>query len=151
RFGMGAAQAGIFPCAAHTITRRLPATQRAMASGLLASAMSAGGALGASLTGLLLADVSWRQLYALYALPGLVWAVGFYVWFRDHPAATAGRPPELPAPTPWRMILTSPAMGWVCGQQFFRAAGYNFYASWFATYLQVRHAFNIKEAGLLNG
>ena len=37
---------------------------------------------------------------------------------------------------PWRSLATSSAIWLLCVQQFFRAAGYMFFASWFATYLQ---------------
>ena len=52
-------------------------------------------------------------------------------------------------PTPWLGILSSPAMWWICAQQFFRAAGYIFFASWFPTYLQKVHGVTPSESGVL--
>jgi nitrate/nitrite transporter NarK len=37
----------------------------------------------------------------------------------------------------------------ICGQQFFRAAGYSFYTTWFPTYLQSTHAAGVAESGVL--
>ncbi|NBV25032.1 MAG: MFS transporter [Proteobacteria bacterium] len=37
----------------------------------------------------------------------------------------------------------------ICGQQFFRAAGYMFFTSWFATYLQEGRGVTILKSGLL--
>src|SRR5262249_60870804 len=93
RLGMGRAQAGMFPCPTDTFSKWFPPTQRGFASGSLASAMSIGGAAGAFLTGFLLPVIGWQWLYALFALPGLVWAV----WV---PAPVPGPPPEPPALRP---------------------------------------------------
>jgi ACS family glucarate transporter-like MFS transporter len=165
RLAMGAVQAGIFPCSTLTTALWFPPTGRALPSGALGSFMSVGGAAGAILTGFLLEEIGWRWMFLLYAVPGLVWAAGFWHWFRDRPGEHAevnaaersliGSPATLAAaaahePTPWRAILTSPAMGWICGQQFFRAAGYMFFASWFAAYLRATHGVSTREAGVLN-
>ncbi len=168
RLAMGAAQAGIFSCTTHTVARWFPVTGRALPNGLLGSAMSVGSALAATLAGFLLALVHWRLLFILFALPGFVWAAWFAGWFRDrprdHPAvnvaeaalldqagAAGDEPPaaEHHERTPWAAILTSPAMGWICAQQFFRAAGYMFYASWFPTFLKETRGVSTAEAGLL--
>src|SRR5206468_8896248 len=53
-------------------------------------------------------------------------------------------------PTPWLPLLSSPAMWWLCGQQLFRAAGYIFFTSWFATYLQETRGVRIAHSGFLN-
>ncbi|KAF0176890.1 MAG: sugar phosphate permease [Limisphaerales bacterium] len=52
-------------------------------------------------------------------------------------------------PIPWLQLLTSPAMWCICGQQFFRAAGYMFFTSWFATYLQEARGVTILKSGFL--
>jgi ACS family glucarate transporter-like MFS transporter len=166
---MGAAQAGIFSCSTSSIAQWFPGTRRAVASGALASFMSVGGAVGAILTGLLLDQISWRWLFFLFALPGVVWAAWFFLWFRDRPqdhrAVSAGelaliRPSaphpiqdpvdESREPTPWGLIFTSSAMWWICGQQFFRAAGYIFFTSWFATFLKETRGVTTAQAGILN-
>jgi nitrate/nitrite transporter NarK len=50
---------------------------------------------------------------------------------------------------PWRLLATSPAMWCLCIQQFCRAAGYIFFASWFATYLQEARGMSIIGSGWL--
>jgi MFS transporter, ACS family, D-galactonate transporter len=173
RLAQGAGQAGAFPCTTVSIGRWMPPTSRAVANGILASAMSLGGAAGTIATGYLLDDVGWRWTFALFALPGLVWSLWFYFWFRDDPAEhtavnaaelrlirpdgppAAEAPPDAAGnqpthePTPWRAILTDRGMICVCGQQFFRAAGYIFFATWFATYLQETRHVSVKESGVL--
>src|SRR5262249_15556862 len=79
------AQAGIFPCCVKSFSRWFPASERALPNGLLGSFMSVGGALTTFLTGLLLLFLSWQEMLALLALPGVLFAMWFYVWFRDQP------------------------------------------------------------------
>lgn len=169
RGAMGTAQAGVFPCATDTIARWLPPNRRGLASGILTAFMSVGGAGGAMLTGYLLAIIGWRNVYLLFALPGFVWAAWFWWWFRDSPAThpsvndaelaiiapgsvrsldMSARPPR--EATRWGTIFFSRAMWAICGQQFFRAAGYIFFASWFPTYLQQTRGVTIAQSGLLS-
>jgi ACS family glucarate transporter-like MFS transporter len=175
RVVQGVSQAGLFPVSTGVIARWFPRNGQALASGALASFMSAGGAVGAALTGWLVVAIGWRWMFALYSLPGLLWAAWFWKWFRNAPqehhsvnvaereliappaapldnAAPAGqnRDDGLPTPAvPWLQLLTSPAMWCICGQQFFRGAGYMFFTSWFATYLQESRGVTIATSGLL--
>lgn len=86
RIGIGVAQAGLFPCSTIAITKWFPKGERGLASGFLAASMPVGGAIGAGLTGELLALTSWRYILILYSIPGLLWAVGFRRWFRETPS-----------------------------------------------------------------
>jgi len=165
RSGMGAAEAGIFPCAAASLGKWFPSTRRAWVSGILGSFMGVGGALGTFLTGWLLLAVSWRWIFVVYAWPGILWAVWFLLWFRDRPQQhKAVNAAELDiilgdeakpigddrvAATPWGAIFTSVTMWWINGQQFFRAAGYVFFMSWFPTYLEETRGVSLAEAGVL--
>lgn len=165
RFAKGLAQAGLFPVATGVIAKWFPKTGWAFATGALTSFMSVGGAAGAALTGWLVVTIGWRWMFLLYSLPGLLWAVWFWNYYRDTPQEHASvNPDELqliasdrPAAPPqshttqipWIQLLSSPAMWWICGQQFFRAAGYMFFTSWFATYLQESRGVTIATSGVL--
>jgi len=216
QLGMGLAQAGVFPASTQSIGQWMPSTRRAVACGWLASCMSAGGAVAVALTGWMLQEMSWRWVFAVFCLPGLIWASVFYLWFRDTPAEHRGvnaaelenirgadseailplparherredrgegkaqeEGPPLPgpllpsqgrererhalpeAPTAysssgkaeaarvWQPILTSVPMWLICGQQFFRAAGYIFYGTWFPKFLKETRGVSTLEAGYL--
>ncbi|MBI3867690.1 MAG: MFS transporter [Verrucomicrobia bacterium] len=167
----GVAQAGLFPVSTGVIAKWFPSTGRGFAVGAHGSFMSVGGAVGASLTGWLVSEVGWRWMFILYSLPGPLWAIWFWWWFREtpreHGSVNAGelellgvvrkpegakpqdpRPPRSPARF-WLQILTSPAMWCICGQQLFRGAGYVFFTSWFATYLQEARGVTIVKSGFL--
>ena len=175
---VGLAQAGAFPVATRTISVWYPKSERALASGSLVALMSVGAAIGAALTGSLIGLISWRWMFVLYAAPGLLWAIGFGFWFRnrpeDHPAvgelelkhirhdellaessalaagdSTAGEPTAW-EPTPWLGLATSWPMWMICGQQYCRAAGLVFFASWFATFLQESRHITVMKFGMLS-
>jgi ACS family glucarate transporter-like MFS transporter len=165
RIGLGAAEAGVFPGAVEVLGQWFPPNRRGWASGIMTACMGLGGALGAILTGFGLVHLGWRGVFGLYAVPGFVWAIGFYVWFRnrpeDHPAVSAaelalirdGEPArdkvEVRESTPWGIVLTNSAVWWLSGQQFFRAAAFVFYLSWFPTYLRETRGVSLEEAGAL--
>jgi ACS family glucarate transporter-like MFS transporter len=129
--------------------------------------MGIGGALGAGLTGVILGVADWRWVFVVYAIPGILWAAWFYFWFRDRPqdhpsvntaelelladeATTVGEEKKVQEPTPWGEIFRSRALWWINAQQFFRAAGYVFYVSWFPTYLMETRGVSTTEAGWLS-
>ncbi len=163
----GLAQAGAFPVATRTIAVWYPRTERVLASGSLAALMSVGAAIGAGLTGMLIERVSWQALFAIYAVPGILWAVGFHWWFRnrpeEHPTVNDAerrhiREDELEStavptnrdPTPWLSLATSWPMWMICGQQYCRAAAQVFFVSWFTTFLHESRHITLAKSGLLS-
>ena len=167
-FVVGSAQAGVFPCAASSIRKWMPLTRRAFASGMLASFMSLGGALSAYVAGKLIGPLDWRWLFVLFSLPGFAWAGAFCWGFRDTPAehkavnlaerklieagprdASQSADPAAAPAVPWLTLAASVSMWAICGQQFFRAAAYIFFATWFPTYLKESRGLSIQAAGEL--
>lgn len=144
---MGVAQAGLVPVGVSAMARWFPKSSQATAAGAFSGFMSVGSIVAAPLTAWLVMDFGWRGMFVLYAIPGVLWAAWFAWWHRDeparHPAVNAaereliGQHETKEAPVmPWRMLAANPALWLLCMQQFCRAAGYIFFASWFATYLQ---------------
>src|SRR5262249_57953956 len=86
----GIGQAGIFPCCVKSIAHWFPASGRAFPNGMLTSFMSIGSIAAGALIGELLVYFSWREVVLMVALPGVVYALGFYALFRDRPAEHAG-------------------------------------------------------------
>ena len=159
---MGAAQAGIFPCCTKAIGATFPRTQQAFASGMLACCMSLGAALAPAITGQLLGPLTWPQIFALYAVPGLVWVILFalIVPRPDGPAAPLPEPvekpddwhalpPTTPNPVRWRKLVTDFQMLLLCFQQFLRAGAMVFFFTWFARFLQETKGLSSQDAGVL--
>lgn len=164
---MGAAQAGIFPCCTKGIGATFPRTQQAFASGMLACCMGLGAALAPAITGRLLGPLTWPQIFALYAVPGLVWAVAFAL-IVPRPDAPVEAPPKpepkqpdadwhaLPGESPaelqpirWTKLITDFHMILLCFQQFLRAGAMVFFFTWFARFLQETKGLDGRDAGEL--
>jgi MFS family permease len=156
---MGAAQAGAFPCAAKAIGRIFPETERARATGLLASGMTIGGAVAPLLTATFLEWLSpwanavhvdrWRILLAIYALPGLLWTVLFLAVISMRKLPATGRASNPRASVDWSCMLKSWPLALLCAQQFFRAAGMVFFMTWFPTFLQKTRDVSLLGSGIL--
>ncbi len=160
---MGVAQAGLVPVGTTVMSRWFPKTAQASASGAFSGFMSVGSIVAAPLTAWLVVSIGWRWMFVWYAVPGVLWAAWFAVWYRnrpsEHPTVNEAESEVIgqdernethePGAVPWRLLITSPAMWCLCAQQFCRAAGYIFFASWFATYLQEARGVTILGSGWL--
>jgi MFS family permease len=156
---MGAAQAGAFPCAAKAMGQIFPDTERARATGILASGMSIGGALAPVLTAVMMNALTplagslhverWRLLLATYSIPGVLWTIVFLIFIsaRALPATKANS--NQPAQIDWRRLLSSGSMSLLCLQQFFRAAGMVFFLTWFPTFLLKTRDVTLLGSGVL--
>jgi MFS transporter, ACS family, D-galactonate transporter len=145
---MGMAQAGVFPSSTKLIGQWFGSTQRASASGLLASSMSLGIALAPLLTTqMLAADISWRSIFSIYVIPGWLWVGVFLATTRGKPAQPKS---QVNLPTlRWTDFLTNASLWLLCGQQFFRAAAMMFFQSWFPTFLRETRGVDLIGSGKL--
>src|SRR5947209_8500433 len=87
RFLFGAGEAGAFPNTARILGRWFPTAGRGPAQGLVNTTALVGGAISPAAAAYLITVVGWRWAFAIFSLPGVVWAIAFYWWFRDNPAA----------------------------------------------------------------
>ena len=164
RFLFGAAEAGAFPSAAKVLVRWFPQGERGRAQGAMLAAGQVGAVAAPAASAYLIAAAGWRWVFVVYGLLGVVWAVGFWLWFRDdpagHPAVNAAelrairadaenQPAADPGPVPWGAVLTNYGviiLGLVMTLASFTT--YFFY-SWFPKYLQVARGVSNVEAGQL--
>src|SRR5215831_15445490 len=93
RFLFGAGEACAFPNSARAISRWFPATERARAHGIVWMASRLGGAVTPLIIIPLQTRFGWRVGFHFLGLLGAVWAVIWYIWFRDRPANKAGIAP----------------------------------------------------------
>jgi len=82
-FGLG--QAGLVPCSAKGVRDWSPVKQQGLASSSVASAMTLGGVITGAVTPLLMPLVQWRGVFFIYAAIGVIWAIAFYIIFRNQP------------------------------------------------------------------
>ena len=157
----GAGEAGCFPNLTRIFTTWLPVRERERAQGLLWFAARWSGAFTPLLVAYVLEFMTWRHAFELFALPGVVWAIAFYWWYRDdprkhpsvNPAELALLPPAahtaVGAVVPWRRLLRSRSVWLLCLQYAFLSYGWYFYVTWLPTYLREARGTSVKFGALL--
>ena len=116
--------------------------------------MSIGAAIGAPILGQLLANVPWPWVFIIIAVPGVIWTLWFYWWFRDRPEdhssvnhaerelialnSEPGSHAPSTSPTPWLKLARHPKLLWLCISQFFRAGANVFWMTWCPGYLEAQ-------------
>ena len=156
RFLFGAGEAGAFPSAAAVISRWFPASRRATMSGVTLMASQIGGALAPLLVVPIQIRFGWRASFYVFGALGICWAVAWYAWFRDSPPGpveqlrerTSPERPGISNPVfPWRLALRSSTVTALLGTAFCYVYVYNFFQTWFHTFLVKGRGFS--EFGLL--
>jgi len=82
---MGIAQGGIFPASCNSIGYWMPLAHRSFGCGVLTAGMQVGAIIASGIAGILMLEIGWRWMFVAFGLPGILWAIGFILSFRDHP------------------------------------------------------------------
>jgi len=157
----GAGEAGCFPNLTRIFTTWLPVAARERVQGLLWFSARWSGAFTPLLVAYVLEFMTWRHTFVLFALPGAIWALAFYRFYRDDPRAHPGvNPAELAllppatdtavgAAVPWRRLLRNRSVLLLCLQYAFLSYGWYFYVTWLPTYLREARGTSVKLGALL--
>lgn len=157
----GAGEAGCFPNLTRIFTTWLPKHERERAQGTLWLAARWSGAFTPLLVAYLLELVSWRRAFEIFGAVGVVWAIAFYLWFRDdprtHPSVNEAERALMPAATetavggnpPWSRILASGSVWLLAIQYACLSYGWYFYVTWLPTYLRDARGTSVKFGALL--
>jgi sugar phosphate permease len=151
RFLFGAGEAGAFPNAARVIARWFPVGERGRVQGIMLTAAQVGGTAAPAVAGYLIEGLGWRLAFVCFGAVGVVWAAGFWRWFRDDPAAhprvnaaeravirsdAADGSRELHhEPIPWAAVVRNRGIGVLSLLMVLGAFFTYFFYSWFPTYL----------------
>jgi nitrate/nitrite transporter NarK len=121
------------------------------------------GAFTPPLVALVMGLVGWRHAFEIFGCLGVVWAVPFFLWFRDDPMRNpklnsaerdllrgSSRMASGHGDVPWGKLLRSPQVWMLCGQFFCLNYGWWFYVTWLPTYLREARHVDIASAALLS-
>jgi MFS family permease len=161
RFTFGALEAALSPSIASAFGRWIPATERSTAFGAFLGGGRLGGAITPPIAGLLLYHYGWRVPFLVFGAVGILWSFLWYFWFRDkpqeHPAVTARELQRIQAGThatpatsvrpPWGQLLSSTRLWCLLAAAFGSTFLWQFYITWFPTYLRERRGMSLAEAG----
>ena len=163
RAAFGAGEAGCFPNVARMFATWVPADSRTRAQGLMWCAAHWGGAFTPMAVALLLQHFSWRLVFQMFGLLGIVWALAFFAWYRDRPddhrGTNAAERAMLPAagadlahgPVPWAAFVRSPTVWLLWGQYMAVTFGWTFYITWLPTYLLEARGLDLKTTAVFAG
>ena len=153
-FGMG--EAGAFPNASVVVARWFPVPERGRALGVILAAAQVGGAISPLLVVPIQIRYGWRASFYFFGVLGALWSALWYAWFRDSPAEKPGvTPAELDETRdlhgcshhrlPWGIALRSTNFWAALTVAFCYVYTFNFFQSWFHTYLVKARGFSEKD------
>jgi len=131
-FGMG--EAGCFPNLTKSFMTWLPPKERTHAQAVTWLSARWAGALTPLLVIWVMSLLSWRRVFPVFALFGLLWACLFQRRFRNVPVPNARE--KSTARIPWSSLLTSRTVWLLWIQYFCLTYGWFFYVTWLPTYLK---------------
>lgn len=155
-FGLG--EAGMFPGLARAFVSWIPATAHGSIFGLSITAALLSGALTQKLVVWMLDHISWRWTFPIFGAVGLVWAVGWFWWFRDDPreltrvgrdeasGVDSGKEVRTQASVPWKKLFSSGRIWALCLLYFGIIYGWYFYLTWMPDYLRRAHGLSASVA-----
>lgn len=167
RFLFGAGEAGGFPNIAKMFSVWLPQREHGVAQGITWLAARWGGAFTPLLVVWVLGFVSWRNTFVIFASLGAIWAVAFYLWYRDnpkdHPGVNAAELALLEesrknldtkhANIPWGRLLTNRSVLLLWTYYFCITYVWYFYITWLPKYMEQELKMNMQDSwsSILNG
>jgi ACS family glucarate transporter-like MFS transporter len=166
RFLFGAGEAGAFPNIARSISRWFPASHQGRALSVAFVGNAIGAAISTPLVFKLVEHQGWRLPFVAFGAIGVVWAAVWYWWFRDRPEEhrsvnaaelTFIRSDDVDAEqlghtrnVPWRVLLRSANLAFICGMYFAFGYALYFYITWLPTYLLKARGFSQNYASLFS-
>jgi sugar phosphate permease len=147
-FGMG--EAAAFPAASRALVRWLPVSQRAFGQGFQHAGSRFGAAVTPPIVVGLIAALSWHWVFYIFGAVGIVWAVGWYLYYRDYPQDHSGvnqaelevlaasgftSKPKGKLIVPWKRILRSRNLWFLSSMYFCYGWVLWMYLFWLPTYL----------------
>lgn len=163
RFFFGAGEAGAFPGMSRAIFSWIPLKERGLITGINFSGSRLGAAFALPFVAWLIDAYGWRMTFAILGVIGAVWAIGWWLLFRDDPtehpaiseeekeyikthrqqATTSSKSDKLPL----SQLFSSSNM-WMTMVQYFCSNFTFFFAlTWLFPYLKSKYQLDAMEAG----
>ena len=153
RFLFGVGEAGAFPNASVAIARWFPLRERGRAYGFVFMASQLGGMIAPLLVVPIQIRYGWRASFYVFGILGVAWSAIWYEWFRDTPrekhgvtqaelAETVDLPLKAHHGLPWKIALRSTNFWAINCAAFCVVYTFNFFQTWFHTYLVKAHGYS---------
>ncbi|WP_413723197.1 MFS transporter [Sodalis sp. RH24] len=160
RFVLGAVEAPSYPASAATVTRWFPRQERSFAAATFNNGSKIGGTLAIPLISFLIAGVGWRMTFVISGLVAVIWAAGWYLWYRDprqHGTVSreevafieANQEQATGAPMSVRQLMAQRTVQAMMAGFFCINFVSYFFFTWFPTYLVETFHLSLMKFGLL--
>lgn len=170
---LGLAEGPHFPALTRVVADWLPSGERARATAIGLAAVPLANVIGAPFITQLIANFGWKVMFAVLGSLGIVWAVVWYIMYRDYPENSKqvheaelmlireGQPVDRNksshqirhhelslGSTTWRFMLLNPSL--MANNYAFFAFGYTlfFALTWLPGFFKEQFHLNLKEMGL---
>ena len=163
RFLFGAGEAGAFPGMSRAVFSWIPLQERGLVTGINFSGSRLGAAFALPFVAWLIVVLGWRASFVTLGVAGLVWAIAWYLAFRDDPTDHASltttekdyirthRQPLDPVATRTALkasnLIGSKNMWLAMGQYFCSNFTFFFCLTWLFPHLKATYALDTLEAG----
>jgi MFS family permease len=166
RFIFGAGEAALSPSIASAFSRWVPVAERSTAFGAFLSGGRIGGAIAPPIAAYILLRHGWRAMFVVFAALGIVWAIVWQWWYRntpaEHPRINREELDQIEAgiavesantaetPGPWSLLTRSPRLVLLLGVAFGYTVMWQFYITWFPTYLMESRGSTLERASFFS-
>ncbi len=171
RFLFGLGEAGAYPSIARALGRWFPFRERGTAQGAIWLSSRFGGAIAPAIIGSLVAVAGgWQRAFWMLGAAGMLWALLFFLWFRDRPeqkasvnqaeceliragaAATESiYQDEAPAQVPWARLFFSPNLLWLYLASFTANFSWFFNVTFLPKYLKEQFHVDYSHSEIMTG
>jgi len=169
RFVFGLGEAGAFPTATRAMQLWFPQSERGLVQGVTHSFSRFAVAIVPFLAVSIMVAFGWRWIFYLFGFAGLLWALAFYLSYRNRPEEHSGvNQSELAlirgcnpdgaikcsgglgakAVPPWNRIFSSANMWYIAAAYGCFFYGTYFYMTWFPTYLLEYRHLSLQAVGI---
>lgn len=148
RLLFGVSEAAISPSIASAFGRFIAAGSRSTAFGIFLAGGRVGGAVAPFLTAFIAVRYGWRAVFFLFAAIGIL---AFVVWLAGFPRDCDQTTPQPEAPRQARRLSFSPPFFALLAVSFTYTLMWQFYITWFPTYLVQGRGFSLEKASVYTG
>lgn len=162
RFLFGVGEAGAFPIATRSLSRWMLPTERGFAQGVTHAGSRLGSAITPPIVAWIILHYGWRAPFFVFGSLGILWAALWYFYYRNSPELHGGvNAAELDlihsggavrkatsGAVPWKTILASPTLWFLCAMYFCYNYSLSVYVDWFPTYLRNSRGMSLTQMGI---
>ena len=152
RLLLGMGEGGGFPAATRVVAEFFPTQERATAMGIINAGTAVGAVVAPPLIAVILSYTSWRWIFVITGIFGILWTLA-WTFARIDPPAIQGNSDaganaiEETGSLPWTRLLSVREVWGLVSAKFLSDAAWFFYLFWLPKYLYEARGFDVKAVG----